>query len=101
MRLALAQLDAVVGDIVGNRALIVDAIREAHTAGADLVVFPVDCIDHDSASNLKRTCTRQSIPFIPLRSASVASFAAALCNPMAGADTLADGPHRAACLKHG
>ena len=40
MRLALAQLDAVVGDIVGNRALIVDAIREAHTAGADLVVFP-------------------------------------------------------------
>jgi len=40
VRLALAQLDAVVGDIVGNRALIVDAIREAHTAGADLVVFP-------------------------------------------------------------
>src|SRR6187401_1813712 len=40
MRLALAQLDVVVGDIPGNRALIVDAIREAHTAGADLVVFP-------------------------------------------------------------
>jgi NAD+ synthase (glutamine-hydrolysing) len=40
MRLALAQLDVVVGDIPGNRALIVDAIREAHAAGADLVVFP-------------------------------------------------------------
>ena len=40
MRLALAQLDAVVGDLAGNRALIVDAIREAHAAGADLVVFP-------------------------------------------------------------
>ena len=40
MRLALAQLDAVVGDLPGNRALIVDAIREAHDAGADLVVFP-------------------------------------------------------------
>jgi len=40
MRLALAQLDAVVGDIAGNRALIVDAIREAQGAGADLVVFP-------------------------------------------------------------
>jgi NAD+ synthase (glutamine-hydrolysing) len=40
VRLALAQLDAVVGDIAGNRALIVDAIREAHAAGADLVVFP-------------------------------------------------------------
>ena len=40
MRLALAQLDAVVGDLAGNRALIVDAIREARGAGADLVVFP-------------------------------------------------------------
>ena len=40
MRLALAQLDAVVGDLEGNRALIVDAIREARDAGADLVVFP-------------------------------------------------------------
>jgi NAD+ synthase (glutamine-hydrolysing) len=40
MRLALAQLDAVVGDLAGNRALIVDAIREARAAGADLVVFP-------------------------------------------------------------
>ena len=40
MRLALAQLDAVVGDLDGNRALIVDAIREASDAGADLVVFP-------------------------------------------------------------
>jgi NAD+ synthase (glutamine-hydrolysing) len=40
MRLALAQLNAVVGDLAGNRALIVDAIREARAAGADLVVFP-------------------------------------------------------------
>ena len=40
MRLALAQLDAVVGDLSGNRALIVDAIREARAAGADLVLFP-------------------------------------------------------------
>src|SRR6187397_1373363 len=40
MRLALAQLDAVVGDLAGNRALIVDAIREARSAGSDLVVFP-------------------------------------------------------------
>jgi NAD+ synthase (glutamine-hydrolysing) len=40
VRLALAQLNAVVGDLVGNSALIVDAIREAHAAGADLVIFP-------------------------------------------------------------
>ena len=40
MRLALAQLDAVVGDLEGNVALILDAIRDAQSAGADLVVFP-------------------------------------------------------------
>ena len=40
MRLALAQINAVVGDISGNQTLIVDAIREARAAGADLVVFP-------------------------------------------------------------
>jgi len=40
VRLALAQLDAVVGDLPGNRSLIVDAIRESRDRGADLVVFP-------------------------------------------------------------
>ena len=40
MRIALAQLDAVVGDLPGNRALIVDAIREARARDSDLVVFP-------------------------------------------------------------
>ncbi len=40
MRLALAQLDAVVGDLAGNRRLVVDAIREARGEGADLVVLP-------------------------------------------------------------
>jgi NAD+ synthase (glutamine-hydrolysing) len=40
VRLALAQLNAVVGDLQGNRDRIVSSIREAHDAGADLVVFP-------------------------------------------------------------
>ena len=40
MRLALAQLNVVVGDLDGNRELIVDAIRDARARGADLVVFP-------------------------------------------------------------
>jgi len=43
---------------------------------ADLVVFPVDCINHDSMSTLKRVCERNRIPFHPLRSASIASFTA-------------------------
>lgn len=53
-------------------------LLESAVAAADLVVFPVDCIDHDSAGSLKRLCIRQGIPFVPMRKASVASFAAAL-----------------------
>jgi NAD+ synthase (glutamine-hydrolysing) len=40
MRLALAQVDPVVGDLDGNRELIVSRIDDAREAGADLVVFP-------------------------------------------------------------
>ena len=40
MRLALAQIDPVVGDLAGNRALILDGIEAARAAGADLVVLP-------------------------------------------------------------
>ena len=40
MRLALAQIDPVVGDLEGNRELIVARIEEARQAGADLVVLP-------------------------------------------------------------
>jgi hypothetical protein len=40
------------------------------------VLFPVDWIDHDAAARQKRLCTKQATPYIPLRSASVASFAA-------------------------
>jgi NAD+ synthase (glutamine-hydrolysing) len=40
MRLALAQIDPVVGDLDGNRELILERIEEARTAGADLVVLP-------------------------------------------------------------
>ena len=40
MRLALAQINPVVGDLDGNRDLILGRIEEARTAGADLVVLP-------------------------------------------------------------
>jgi len=39
MKLALAQCNPIIGDIAGNRALAVDAIRRARQAGAALVVF--------------------------------------------------------------
>ena len=40
MRLALAQIDPVVGDLDGNRALILDRLEQAREAGADVAVFP-------------------------------------------------------------
>src|SRR5919201_3496554 len=40
MRLALAQLNTVVGDLDGNRDKILRALEEAKSANADLVLFP-------------------------------------------------------------
>src|SRR5256712_12640507 len=40
MRLALAQINTVVGDLDGNRAIILGQLEEAKAAGADLVLFP-------------------------------------------------------------
>jgi NAD+ synthase (glutamine-hydrolysing) len=40
MRLALAQIDTVVGDLDGNRDRILGRLEEARAAGADLVLFP-------------------------------------------------------------
>ena len=70
----------------------------AGVAWAELVVFPVDCIDHDSALNLKRLCERHQRDFIALRSASLASLAAALQRRSADAAS-PDGLRF--CLRHG
>jgi NAD+ synthase (glutamine-hydrolysing) len=40
VRLALAQINAVVGDLDGNRDRILAALEDARAAGADLVVLP-------------------------------------------------------------
>jgi NAD+ synthase (glutamine-hydrolysing) len=40
MRLALAQINTVVGDLDGNRGRILARLEEAREAGADLVLFP-------------------------------------------------------------
>ena len=40
MRLALAQINTTVGDLDGNRDLILGRLDEARSAGADLVLFP-------------------------------------------------------------
>jgi NAD+ synthase (glutamine-hydrolysing) len=40
MRLALAQINPIVGDLDGNRALILERLEDAKRANADIVVFP-------------------------------------------------------------
>jgi NAD+ synthase (glutamine-hydrolysing) len=40
VRIALAQINTTVGDLDGNRRLIVDKLRLAESLGADLVCFP-------------------------------------------------------------
>jgi len=54
LRLALAQINPIVGDFAGNTELIVDAVRQAHEAGAQLVAvgemalvgYPVEDLVH-------------------------------------------------------
>ncbi len=40
MRLALAQINSIVGDLDGNRELILERLTEAKDGGAELIVFP-------------------------------------------------------------
>ncbi len=47
----------------------------------DAVLFPVDCISHAAMSLVKRLCQQAGKPFVPLRSAGLAPFCAALKNP--------------------
>jgi hypothetical protein len=76
------------GGIEDRKGLLAGAMP-----AADLVVFPVDCIDHDSMATLKRVCERHGVPFHPLRSASVASFSALMARLAA--------PTAPACCGHG
>lgn len=64
------------GDFVVHDGGLEDrkGLLAAALPGADIVVFPVDCVDHDSMNTLKRVCERHQIDYYPLRTASVASF---------------------------
>lgn len=43
----------------------------------DVALFPVDCISHEGALNLKRLCRQFGRPYVPLRSAGLSSLLAA------------------------
>ncbi len=47
-------------------------------AQTSVTLFPVDCVSHTAAGIVKRHCRDSGKPFMPLRSASLASFITAL-----------------------
>jgi Uncharacterized protein conserved in bacteria (DUF2325)/Capsule biosynthesis GfcC len=47
---------------------------------ADTTFFPVDCISHSAVGRIKKFCRDGEKRFVPLRTASVASFIAAIAN---------------------
>ncbi|QBR00261.1 DUF2325 domain-containing protein [Paraburkholderia pallida] len=74
----------------------------ASLAGADLAVFPVDCIDHDSMATLKRVCERHRVSWHPLRTASLASFVELMMRlHVSATPALTAVPVSRFCLRHG
>jgi hypothetical protein len=47
---------------------------------ADAVLFPADCVSHAAMLRVKRLCRQAGKKFVPLRSAGLASFCAALAD---------------------
>ncbi|SIT41189.1 conserved hypothetical protein [Paraburkholderia ribeironis] len=92
------------GDLVVHDGGLEDrkGLLAAALPGADVVVFPVDCIDHDSMNTLKRVCERYQIDYHPLRTASVASFVELMARLHPGhLAQPGNAPPSAFCLRHG
>jgi Uncharacterized protein conserved in bacteria (DUF2325) len=45
---------------------------------ANVLLFPIDCISHDAVATLKRLCRQLEKPYLPLRTASLATLASSL-----------------------
>ncbi|MFT4067099.1 DUF2325 domain-containing protein [Paraburkholderia sp.] len=97
-------VEAAGGELVVHDGGVEDrkGLLAAALPGADIVVFPVDCVDHDSMNTLKRICERHAIDYHPLRTASVASFVELMArlHPEHVAQ-LRNPPSSAFCLRHG
>jgi hypothetical protein len=98
---ALRQLvESAGGDFIVHDGGIEDrkGMFAAALPRADIVVFPVDCIDHDSMNLLKRVCDRHQVDYHPVRTASVASFMELMARL---GRTASQPPASRFCLKHG
>ncbi|MDB5816925.1 MAG: hypothetical protein JWQ11_565 [Rhizobacter sp.] len=83
------------GGIEDRKGLLAAAIP-----GSELVLFPVDCVDHDSVFNLKRHCLRHDVTWMPLRTAGNASFLAALVSYVERLGGRASGGLAPMCCRH-
>ncbi len=54
---------------------------------ADVLLFPIDCISHDAVATLKRLCRQLEKPYLPLRTASLATLASSLAGMARNRDT--------------
>jgi len=61
------------GGLEHNAALIPGLVSRA-----DIALFPVDCISHDAAAAVKRSCRLMGKRYLPLRTASLACLLAGL-----------------------
>src|SRR5438874_2444990 len=93
MRLALAQINTVVGDLDGNRDRILSRLEEAKEAGADLVLFPelavtgAHLIANISASPFHVGKDREREEMLVTRARDNAVYVA-FCNAVGGQDEL-------------
>jgi uncharacterized protein DUF2325 len=68
------------GGLEHNAALIPGLVSRA-----DIAAFPVDCVSHDAAAAVKRSCRLMGKRYLPLRTASLACLLAALKATPSGA----------------
>lgn len=69
------------GGIEDNNSLLPGLVGQA-----SVTLFPVDCISHSAAGIVKRLCRENGKPYVPMRSASLASFLATIGGPRALAE---------------
>jgi hypothetical protein len=77
-KVALSQFDKV------KTAADLRRLWDAAVQRGDAVLFPVDCVSHQATWLVKRLCRQPGKTFVPLRSAGLGSFLAALRDPASG-----------------
>jgi Uncharacterized protein conserved in bacteria (DUF2325) len=68
---------------------------------ADVLLFPIDCISHDAVATLKRLCRQLEKPYLPLRTASLATLASSLAGINRGPWITTERPSRQATIPRG